>query len=310
MPLGDERTRVGFRHLAAEVCLPARDAPEILGEPTGALGERRLEPNRESGGNPQGLVEPLRDVDEPFEPHRVGAAHIAQVRNRRERLGGGTCALRRLVDAPRCLFGVLGKPLHLDAQLAAASVELQQERLGGLAGEPELAPCRVPADPVLGYRADGRRKQLIPRHDRQVCELARVATDKNDDRPEPGRLRLDNELEPPRRVGDEHRGGAIPERRRDRPLTACLDLEGLQSELLALLGERARRRRQSFALSERLLERGEPFTREPHTCVEILTLAHRGARSGVGVVGSAAELGRWKGLAASAAHRRAPSEAR
>ena len=63
------------------------------------------------------------------------------------------------------------------------------------------------------------------------------------------------------------------------------DLEKLQREPLALLGERTCGRRQSFALGERLLQRREPLAREPHTRVQILALAHRGAGGCVGLVG-------------------------
>ena len=56
------------------------------------------------------------------------------------------------------------------------------------------------------------------------------------------------------------------------------DLEQLQREPLARFGERTRGRRQSFALGERLLERGEPLARQANTRVEVLALAHRGAR--------------------------------
>ena len=135
-------------------------------------------------------------------------------------------------------------------------------------------------------------EQLLARHDRQVRELARVAPDEHEHRAEPGRLRLHDELQATLGVVDEHRRRAMAERRGDRPLGACGYLEQLQRELLALLGERAGGRRQTFTFGKRLLERGEPFACELHACVEILALAHRGACCGVGLVGDAAELSR------------------
>ena len=65
----------------------------------------------------------------------------------------------------------------------------------------------------------------------------------------------------------------MAERGGDRALGARLDLEQLQRELLALLGERAGRRRHAFALGERLLERRRA-ARAP--CV---TRASRSSRS-------------------------------
>ena len=55
--------------------------------------------------------------------------------------------------------------------------------------------------------------------------------------------------------------------------------------------ERACGRRQSFAFGERLLQRREPLAREANTRVQILALAHRGARGCVRLIGDATELG-------------------
>ena len=82
------------------------------------------------------------------------------------------------------------------------------------------------------------------------------------------------------------------ERRCGRPLGARLDLEQLQCELLAFLGERPRRRRDPLALRERLLERREPFTPEPHPRLEVFALARRSPRRAVRLVRRTAELGR------------------
>ena len=56
---------------------------------------------------------------------------------------------RRPASATACgLVRAAGQLLHLGVQLAAARVELEQDGLGRLAGEPELAALRVPADAV------------------------------------------------------------------------------------------------------------------------------------------------------------------
>ena len=83
----------------------------------------------------------------------------------------------------------------------------------------------------------------------------------------------------------------MAERGGDRALGARLDLEQLQRELLAALGERAGRRRNALALGERLLERDEPLARQRHARLEILALAQCGARGRVCFVGGATELG-------------------
>src|SRR5581483_5439262 len=63
-------------------------------------------------------------------------------------------------------------------------------------------------------------------------------------------------------------------------------------ELLPLLCERPRRRRQPLALGERLLERGEPLAREPGARLQILLLAERRPCGRIRFVRGAPELGR------------------
>ena len=89
----------------------------------------------------------------------------------------------------------------------------------------------------------------------------------------------------------EHGRSAMSERGGRRALCARFDLEQLQRELLAFLGERTRGGREPFALRERLLERDEAFPREADTSLEILLFAHRRTGGGIGVVGQAAQVG-------------------
>ena len=70
---------------------------------------------------------------------------------RRCATGANRAAATRACSAaslgPACGLGRAGRELlDLGAQLAAARVELEQHRLGGLAGEPQLAAVRIPAD--------------------------------------------------------------------------------------------------------------------------------------------------------------------
>src|SRR6185503_7267881 len=106
-----------------------------------------------------------------------GATDVAKVRDGRERRGCEPCPLRRLLDALRGVRGLLDELFDLRPQRAPMRVQLEQHRLGGLAGEPELAALWVPADSVLGDGGNHRREQLVARNDRKVREVARVAAD-------------------------------------------------------------------------------------------------------------------------------------
>ena len=124
--------------------------------------------------------------------------------------------------------------------------------------------------------------------------------------PSPAAHRLADQLE--RRAAGSPastRGRTMAERRGDRALAARLDLEQLQRELLAVLGECAGRRRDAFALGERLLERDEPLARQRDARLEIFALAQRGACGGVRLVGGATELGRRRAGRDAGATRRA-----
>src|SRR5581483_6453887 len=84
--------------------------------------------------------------------------------------------------------------------------------------------------------------------------------------------------------------GQMAERRCDRPLPACVDVDALERELLTLLGERPRGRRQSLPLGQRLLEREEALARQRRPRLQVLLLAARRARRGVRFVGRTPEL--------------------
>ena len=276
----------------AQLALTQRDSAQVLRETPGALGQRCLEPRRSTGDHAQGLVEPLRCGDEPPQACRVGVTNVAQMRNGRERRRGVARAHGALLDLHACGVGGGTELLDLGAQLTAPRLELEEHGLGRLTGEPQLPAVGVPADPVGGHRRDPGCKQLVARHDRQLHEVTRILPDEHDDRPEPRRLRLRHELEPACGIRREHGGGTVPERGGSRALGAGSHVEELQRELLALLGERAGRGRDSFALGERLLEPGEALTCEPDARLQIVALARRRSRRSVGLVGRPAELRR------------------
>ena len=92
---------------------------------------------------------------------------------------------------------------------------------------------------------------------------------------EPGLARPLDEAERRARVGGDERSGPPGQRRGDRALVAGVDLEQRQRQPLAFLRERPRRRRQAFALGERVLQRGQPLAREPGLLLQGLALGVR-----------------------------------
>ena len=104
-----------------------------------------------------------------------------------------------------------------------ARVRLTRERLTAL--EQSLAE-REGLPPAARALAE-QGEQLVTRDDREVHEVARVAPDEHEHRAEPGRLRLQDELEPALRVVDEHRRRAMAQRGGDGTLGACGHLEEL-----------------------------------------------------------------------------------
>ena len=145
--------------------------------------------------------------------------------------------------------------------------------------------------PSVGDGGHGRGEQLLARDHRQVDELAQIATHEHEQRAETRVHRLADQLEAALRARRHDRGRAMAERRGDRALGARLDLEQLQRELLAALGQCAGGRRDAFTLGERLLERDEPLARHGHASLEVFALAQCGACGGVRLVGGATELG-------------------
>ncbi len=165
----------------------------------------------------------------------------------------------------------------LRCEPAAARLELEQQRLGRLAGEPELAARGIPADSLLGDGGGLRREQLLERDDRQL-ELLRVAADDDDQRAEPRRTRALDERERRRRIVGEQGAAAMAERRGNRALFPGGHVEHAQDEPLALLGECTCCRRQAFALGECVLERREALARELDELV-VVSPRPRGRRS-------------------------------
>ena len=193
----------------------------------------------------------------------------------------------------------------LGGQRAAARVELQQHRLRGLAGEPELAAVGVEAmtfardeHPALGpfelgwlgepdvgqqlgdtlaagprahvarerLRADERRprRPLLPARRHEHRKIA-----------EPGLARPLDETQRGARVGRDERCGPPGQRGGHRPLVTGVDLEQRQRQPLAFLGERSRRRRETLALGERVLQRGQPLAGESGLFLQSLALGVR-----------------------------------
>jgi hypothetical protein len=101
------------------------------------------------------LGEPERSVGEGIPLERVGG-----VRNRRLE--------------PSAHLVELGR------ERSPAGVQLEQQRLGGLAREPQLAALRVVAEALRRHRRDPRREQLLLRDDGHLGnERRRVAADED-----------------------------------------------------------------------------------------------------------------------------------
>ena len=202
-PLGRERAHVDLADRAPKLTLAGTDLAQLAGEAARPLGERRLEPCRRRCGDPQRLVEARGAGREPLQLRRFGATQVPEMSDRRERGGGRLRALARRSRVRGRVGRAGSQSRDLVVELAAAGVQLEQDRLRRLAREPELAALRVPADAVGRDRRNRRREQLLLRHDRQVDKIARIAPDQHEQRTEAGAHRLDDELEPAcGRVGD------------------------------------------------------------------------------------------------------------
>ena len=265
---------------------------QVAGQAPGPLGERRLEAAGGGRHNPQGLIEPF------------GAARRSGRAARRRRGGRSGDARRartaRRPRAPARRPARCGPPASA-ARAASSSTSSRSSRRRASSSR-RTASAVSPAN----HSSPRSGSQPIPSAVTAVTfdassssrgthghvhELARVAADEHEHRAEAGRPRLLDQLEPAGGMRREHGRGAMSERGCRRALCARLDLEQLQRELLALLGERTRGGREPFALRERLLERDEAFPREADARLEILLFAHRRAGGGIGVVGQAAQLG-------------------
>ena len=182
------------------------------------------------------------------------------------------------VGAARQLLGLVG-------QGAPARVHLEQDRLGRLAREPELAALGVVAV-ALGrdHRAVPRVEKPLGRDEpepveqtqrrgfsrRELAERPRaldgrrrrgggIAVDDHAEAAEPVPARALEQLEAALRIAGENGGGAPGECRGDRTLRAGLCLERRQRQSLACGRKRARGRWNPVALGDRALECLQPL---------------------------------------------------
>jgi hypothetical protein len=148
--------------------------------------------------------------------------------------------------------------VELGRKRTPAGLQLEQHRLGGLAGEPELAALGVVAEALRRHGPYGRGEQLLLRDDRRLRdELFRIAADEHHKTAE---TRVSSSLEQRQRSGcvvPDDRGGRAAECGRDGALAAGLDLEQRVGDPLAVLRERACRRWQAFALGQRPVEHAQ-----------------------------------------------------
>ena len=153
----------GVRSLAGCIGLERREATELCSELPGLLGA-----DREPRG--KGLLEPLRgragtlerggkgrgDLDEGTEHDGIDGA-LAEVGDGRERCLGSCRRLGCLGRGMGCRSGAARQLLGLVGQGAPARVHLEQDGLGRLAREPELAALGVVAVAL------GRDHGAVPR---------------------------------------------------------------------------------------------------------------------------------------------------
>src|SRR5581483_7717968 len=146
-----------------------------------------------------------------------------------------------------------------------ASVQLEQQRLRRLAGEPELAASRVVAEALERHRRNGGRQELVLRNDgERADELGRIAPDQDGEAAEARRPRALEQREARSRVVGDERRRARAERRSDRTLVPRIDVEQREHDALALFGQRARGRRKTLSLGERAVERAQPVLVQAH----------------------------------------------
>ena len=178
-------------------------------------------------------------------------------------------------------------------ELAAAALELEQDSLGSLAREPELAALRVEAEPLFGDGRDAGREQVVERDDRKLGDaLRRPLADEHGQTPEPGFACALEQRQPGRGVVGHDSGGTPRERRRNRALVAGVDVEERESELGAFVGQRTRRGRDSLTFREGAFERREPFLPEQRTLQKVIARMSGRTRGRGRLVRRCFELGR------------------
>ena len=271
------------------VCELARARRVLLG--VGA--QRVLEPRRERDGGKERLVEPVRACGDPPQQRGVGSARRAQVCD--PSVGG-----LGLLGGQGGLAGFGLGGLRLGCQLGDLAFELplprlqpEQDRLGGLAGEPELAALWVVAEALVRDRRDGRGEESVDRDDRQLGDaLGRPLAHEHGQAAEPG---FPGVLEQ-----REARGGILghdgrctpPERRRHGALGSRLDVQQGERELGSFVCERPRRGGNPFALGKRALERRQTLLRQLGALGEVVADVRGRARRRCRLVRSRLELRR------------------
>ena len=259
----------------------AKVGPELggaLAARVGDLAKRGFEPLDLEG---QGGDKPVGARRDPPKHGGIGV-HAGRPRGR----GGRSRCRCRLGGRPSGVLGPGCQLFDLDGESTAPGLQLEQDGLGRLTREPELAANWIPADALGGHGRHGRGEQVLDRDHRQLRdELTWIAVDQDDDGPEPCRPDPLDELERPRGVVREHRGSSMAERRSDGALGAGVDVEQGEGEPLPGLGELASRRWQSFALGQRLLECPQTLTGEVDAGRQVVAQALR-------LIGGARELSR------------------
>ncbi len=240
------------------------------------------------------------------------------MRDRGELRLGGLRRCGRLGRLARRGVGAGGELVRLVRQRTTARVELEQDRLTGLTGEPELAargvepvPLRRDARPV----GDVEEPIAVDEPD-AVEELQRGIRSRRHVPERPcagnGRLhrvagrRVHDDVQAPEaavagafeqrecvpRVGRQQRRRTPGEGRCDGLLEPRLDLELADHEALALGGERTGGGGDALPFLERALERREPVARGARPLGEVVALGRGRAGGCAGLVRALLELGR------------------
>ena len=157
-----------------------RQHSRSLGARVGTRPQWLLEARGHGDGRQQRLVQPVGTGGDAAEQRWVGSAQAAEMRHlrvRRLRLLGGYGSPRG-----RDVCGLRLRPqlLHLGRERAPPGFQLEQDGLGGLAREPELAALWVVPESLTRHRRDRRRQQLVQRDDRQLGDaLGRALADQH-----------------------------------------------------------------------------------------------------------------------------------